>query len=106
MTSSAERCLEHECARSFPERRHRLHPKPCSQCLWLTHPSAPQIPTTPPRTDGRDVRFRTSRVETERAVRNRAAHGASRFSLPPLQGGLRALRQSTRTVPCELRVTE
>ena len=25
MTSSAERCLEHECARSFPERRHRLH---------------------------------------------------------------------------------
>ena len=26
MTNSAERCLERECARSFPERRHRLHP--------------------------------------------------------------------------------
>jgi hypothetical protein len=35
------------------------------------------------RTDGRAKRFRTSRIETEREARRRAALGASRLSVPP-----------------------
>ena len=195
MTSSAERCLEHECARSFPERRHRLHPMsgytPASYSqvtrsqlralstvksqrdafstrthsairshsasvrIHLVHdlrrarvvplraaglhaallplfarppPLAIQprsahdlslarnacglrtpahhrsLPLLPGQTD--ETYSFGRRMPRRRAVRNLTAHGASRFSLPPLQGGLRALRQSTRTVPCELRVTE